>query len=137
MKSKPIFLLTVGGLLLLGSSLWAPCHAQEDTYLFEKTDVFGKLTRAPVPFDHAAHAEALEDPGCGACHHVYDEDAGALEYVEGEETGCAECHGAKKQGSTPSLRQAFHGNCTGCHREMSKEHRATGPVTCGECHKKP
>ena len=136
MKSKPIALLSATALLLLVAALCTPVSAQEDTYLFEYKDVFGKLTRAPVPFDHETHADALEEEGCGACHHVYNEDTGTLEYEEGEETTCTDCHGAKKEGSTPGLRQAFHGSCTGCHRALLKEHKSTGPVTCGECHKK-
>ncbi len=137
MKSKPIVLLVVAGLFLLVTALSGPVFAQEDTYLFEYSDVFGKLTRAPVPFDHETHAEVLDEgDGCGACHHVYDEDSGELVYEEGEETSCTDCHGAKKEGSSPGLRQAFHGNCTGCHRTLLKAHKPAGPVTCGECHEK-
>lgn len=136
MKRTRLLAPAVALSFLLLISLWTPASAQEDTYVLEYTEVFGKGSRAPVPFPHQGHVDALGEEGCGACHHVYDEDSGKLEYVEGEYASCAECHGAAKQGSTPALREALHGNCTGCHRKMIRKHETTGPVTCGECHKK-
>ncbi len=136
MKQSKLLSLTAAALFLLLTATSSPVSAQEDTYVLEYTDVFGKLSRAPVDFDHETHMDALDEEGCGACHHVYDEDSGKLIDADGEETSCTDCHGAKKDGSTPSLREAFHGNCTGCHRTMAKHHEKTGPVTCGECHKK-
>jgi hypothetical protein len=137
MKPRTYLLFFVVALFLTAGPLSLPGVAQEDTYVFEYAEVFGSLSRAPVSFDHSAHMERLEKEGCGACHHVVDKDSGKLEYVEGEESTCSECHSAQKNGSTPGLREAFHGKCTGCHRQMSKHHQKTGPVTCGECHKKP
>ena len=56
--------------------------------------------------------------------------------MEDPDAGCAECHGAKKEGDQPGLREAYHGQCTVCHREMAKEGKESGPRTCGECHKR-
>ena len=110
--------------------------AQEDNYVLGHEDVFGKLQRPPVAFPHGLHMDALEAEGCGFCHHTLDEDAGELVPVDDPDTGCTECHGAKKDGDKPALRQAFHGSCTVCHRDVNREGRASPPVTCGECHKK-
>lgn len=109
--------------------------AQEDSYRLSYTDVFGDLRRPAVLFQHDAHIEALENEGCGACHHAPDADTGKLVYVEDEEVGCNECHGEMAKDNAPALREAFHGSCTGCHRQMGKaKGRFNGPTTCGECH---
>ncbi len=112
--------------------------AQEDEYILEHRDIYGKLRRPAVSFSHENHVAALTDGGCGLCHHVQDEQNGKLAYVEGEELGCKECHLRRKDQGTPALREAYHGNCTGCHRRMIKQgHPKNGPTTCGGCHKKP
>ena len=111
--------------------------AQEDEYDLAYTDVFGKLRRPLVRFSHAIHSENLTDAGCGVCHHSPDNKTGDLVYIEGEELGCRECHDAQKEDDAPALREAFHGSCTVCHRDMIKTDRQkTGPTTCGGCHKK-
>ena len=121
------------GLVFLQAQLAGLVLAQEDTYELAHEDVFGELQRPPVKFPHDVHMDALE---CGACHHEYDDDEGALVPVDDPDTGCVECHGAKKKGNQPALREAFHGSCTVCHRAMAKKGEDSGPTTCGECHKK-
>lgn len=107
--------------------------AQEDEYELAHKEVFGELQRPPVTFQHGLHMEVLD---CGACHHEYDEDEGALVPVDDPDTGCVECHGAEKEENRPALREAFHGQCTVCHRKTIKKGEDSGPTTCGECHKK-
>ncbi len=132
MKRSRLFALAAALVPLFFIAPWGPAHAQEDTFDLEHTEVFGKLSRPVVSFPHLLHMDAL-DHDCGVCHHAYpvlNKDTGKLEQVEGDvDASCAECHGPRKVGNTPALREAFHGNCTGCHREMR-----AGPVTCGECH---
>ena len=121
--------------ILAGMS--GPVTAQEGIFNIGHNDIFGKLQRPAVTFPHDQHVDAMEDDGCGACHHVYDDGKGALVPAhDGEEMSCTECHGARKDGSTPALREAYHGQCTGCHRRLAGENKTAGPVTCGECHKK-
>ena len=120
---------------LVGISSVKTVWAQEDVYRLEYADVFGDLRRQAVMFQHDAHIEALEEEGCGACHHAPDAGTGKLVYVEDEEVSCSECHGAMEQDNAPALREAFHGSCTGCHRQKGKAEDAfKGPTTCGECH---
>jgi hypothetical protein len=120
---------------ILGAALFSYAQAQEETYRIEYTDIFGKLRRPAIDFSHDLHAEALEEAGCGACHHAPDENTGKLVYIEDEEVSCTECHGLKEEDSKPALREAFHGSCTPCHRKMIKEKISfKGPTTCGECH---
>jgi hypothetical protein len=135
MKYNFRILLFSSLLAVIAISLSSFVQAQEDTYRLAHTEVFGKLRRPPVDFDHEAHVDALEGQGCGACHHAPDPKTGKLVYVEDEEAACSECHGRKKDKSTPALREAFHGSCTVCHRKMIKDNKNfKGPTTCGECH---
>jgi rubredoxin len=122
----------IGSMFLLAQAGdWA--LAQEDTYELSHDEVFGELQRPAVTFHHDVHMNALE---CGACHHIYDEEEGSLVPVEDPDSGCAECHGAKKEGNQPALREAFHGQCTVCHRGLIRKGEDSGPTTCGECHKR-
>lgn len=109
--------------------------AQEEVYQIEHIGIFNTLRKPAVEFPHEMHVEALEDAGCGACHHAPDPVTGKLTYEEDEEAGCVECHASKAQGNIPGLREAFHGSCTVCHRRLRHDKDSTGgPTTCGECH---
>lgn len=122
-------------MVVIGVSLFSFAQAQEEVYRIEHTDVFGKLRRPAIDFAHEDHAVALEEQGCGVCHHTPDENSGELVYIEDEEVSCAECHGSEEEDGSPALREAFHGSCTGCHRKMLKsQDDFKGPTTCGECH---
>lgn len=122
-------------LFLGGAALFSPVAAQEDLYRIAYADIFGELRRPAIKFAHETHVIALDEQGCGACHHAPDADTGLLVYVEDEEVACAECHGLKQQETTPALREAFHGSCNPCHRRMIRSIKNfKGPTTCGECH---
>jgi hypothetical protein len=97
-------------LLLIGSVLWSltvwtDSIAQEDDYNLAHRDILGKLRRPPVSFSHEIHSDALEDSGCGICHHVQDDKTGQLVYEDGEELSCKECHGRQKDNRKPALRK--------------------------------
>ena len=123
-------------IMAAGTGGWTPVQAQDEVYRLGHTEIFGKLRRPAIDFNHEAHVAALDAVGCRACHHAPDPDTGKLVYVADEETGCSECHGAAEQEGAPALREAYHGSCTLCHRRMSKSSGAfKGPTTCGECHR--
>ncbi|MCF6248259.1 MAG: cytochrome c family protein [Desulfobacula sp.] len=93
--------------------------------------------KRPMPeFDHTLHEDALEEPGCGACHHILDETSNKLIYSQGDESNCSECHAQTAVDDIPGLREANHASCTACHRDLKKVKEPAGPTTCGECHKK-
>lgn len=124
-------------LVLLCAVGWQASLAQEDDYILAHADVFGKLRRPPVVFSHENHSENLEDIGCGVCHHTPEDKTGQLEYVEGDERACKDCHGLQKEDHIPALREAFHGSCTNCHRnQINSDNLKSGPTTCGGCHRK-
>jgi len=137
MQKRRFIVVIFVGLLLTGATSRTALMAQEDEYNLAHTDVFGKLRRPLVRFSHTIHSDYLADAGCGICHHNPDNKTGKLVYIEGEELSCRECHDAQKENRKLALREAFHGSCTGCHRDMIKtDTHKTGPTTCGGCHKK-
>jgi len=111
------------------------CHVGEE----EKAPVRGKIV-----FDslHYLHEDSLaikgKDPStpenCSACHHSYDEKTKTLVYISGDELPCYECHFPESSDGIPSLRQASHESCVGCHQTMADGKTVTGPVNCSDCH---
>ena len=107
--------------------------AQEDIIILEHKDAINKLQRPPVKFTHAKHAELY--PDCIQCHHTYEYKGGQkVNDWSGEGQPCSECHKVVEDGKKIPLMKAFHENCRGCHRQLVKEGKKTGPVACGECH---
>ena len=91
-------------MLLVGAVGWQASTAQEEEYILAHEDVFGKLRRPQVSFSHENHTISLDETGCGACHHTPGAKTGQLEYIEGDERSCKECHVLQKKGNTPALR---------------------------------
>ncbi|MDD3844741.1 MAG: cytochrome c3 family protein [Syntrophorhabdaceae bacterium] len=81
----------------------------------------------PVPFSHPAHTDKAK-VDCVACHHKDKNPK--------EPDGCMPCHDRKdpKNGALP-IKDAYHKNCTGCHKESSAKGVAA-PTKCNDCHKK-
>ncbi len=116
------------------SLIWTPhLSAQPDQIMLGSSKVFEEKTRPAVPFPHNRHAEA--GLSCKDCHHLYKDGKNVLEegtLEEGKEgIRCFACH---QSNSRPSLDQAFHDQCIGCHRKALKENKKTGPRFCGGCH---
>ena len=99
----------------------------------------------PVAFAHQRHND-LEGVRCITCHHT--------RRAEGEQVrSCYACHEAqyfsianiRKAGpdsvedTEPPVRNAqdaFHGLCTGCHKERQNKNLPTGPSdSCRDCHR--
>ena len=137
MRHKYGMLAILIGLFLAVAVGWQISMAQEADYILAHDDVFGSLRRPEVAFSHERHEESLDDGGCASCHHTPDDKTGRLAYIEGDKRSCKECHDVNKVDDIPALREAFHGNCTSCHRKQIKSgNLESGPTTCGGCHKK-
>ena len=98
-------------------------HSQDDSMVLDHKDI-GKHQRPLVKFDHKLHSENKLD--CSRCHHDFD---AYLNNRGTEGQTCDSCHKKRAEGDMPSLKEAFHFQCKGCHEAMK-----TGPVACGECH---
>ena len=72
--------------------------------------------RKPVTFDHKGHARRIGK--CAVCHHKTDSEK------------CSDCHAAKRDGDTPSFREAMHYRCKNCHMKTNKKVKGA----CQECH---
>ena len=88
-------------------------------------DVFDKLDRPPVRFDHDKHALALEEEGedCETCHDKDDGGSLLFTYLIVDD-----------QTDADDLMDAFHDKCIECHTKRAKQGKKAGGVTCGECH---
>jgi len=69
-----------------------------------------------VTFDHKGHAQRIGT--CRTCHHNPDSEK------------CSDCHNAKRDGKTPSFREAMHYKCKNCHMKTNKKVKGA----CQECH---
>jgi hypothetical protein len=125
-------LIVFGGLILLlgagAQGVLVPENGGEarraDLIVIDTLKSFGDLERPPVPFMHDRHTRALEklNQDCSTCHPSKD---GRLSPKFGrlEDTG-------KK-----AVMDVYHQGCIECHKQTKVEKRASGPVTCGDCHK--
>ena len=95
------------------------------------TSAFETTRRPAAVFDHDKHNEAAELDDCGICHHVW-EDGAIVDGESSEDSPCSECHGLTPSPGNPmALANAFHTQCRSCHIETG-----TGPILCGQCHRK-
>ena len=109
---------------------------QPEHILIQNSKIYSNRQRTPVKFPHGIHMTTAAS--CLDCHHFYvngknilDED----ELTEGNpKIKCASCHWEKKSGNRFSLMDAFHRQCIGCHRKLSKSKKKSGPVMCASCH---
>jgi hypothetical protein len=88
-----------------------------------ETYALGRIAKIyePVAFSHGMHSLVAED--CATCHHHSE---------AGQTPSCDKCHEASSRvegSSGPGLKDAYHRQCMGCHREMGM-----GPTGCAECH---
>lgn len=95
---------------------------------FSKDVVTYEVPYGKVTFTHKKHAETLKID-CLKCHHTWK---------KGETTGqlCKDCHKAKAEGKTSSAKDAYHKSCKGCHDDLKKANKPTGPAGCTQCHVK-
>ena len=101
-----------------------------------KSDAFTKYKKGAVKFSHTKH-HADYKIACTECHHVYKD--GKNVFKEGDPVQkCSECHDAlKSQGKVKKLMLAYHKNCQGCHKQLAKAGKKTGPTRkCNSCHEK-
>ncbi len=102
--------------------------AQEDMRVVSNED-FVSPQRPSAVFNHDEHNDNAEIEDCRVCHHLY-EDGKLVEGESSEDQSCSECHELRASDGQPSLMNAFHLRCQGCHLA-----RKAGPVMCGECHR--
>ena len=73
-----------------------------------------------VSFPHWVHQKAI--PDCMHCHVLFPQGKNAI--------------GTSKTSGLLKNKQVMDDLCLRCHRQLKKENRETGPVSCKACHKK-
>lgn len=96
----------------------------ENKIAIAHTEIFGKLERPQVIFNHGKHDEAFKKEGCKTCHPV--DEFGRLSFDFPKEV---------KKKDIKTVMNAYHDECINCHKKRSSENKKAGPVNCGDCHK--
>jgi len=127
----------IGVILILGVCIFVGVYAGEEKGADRPTNlspdspeegaetcVLGSLTNIyqPVTFSHETHTYFVDS--CAMCHHHSPPD---------QTPPCRGCHGAQaklKDLEMPGLKDAYHGQCISCHKELG------APTGCTECHAK-
>jgi len=92
-----------------------------------------KMKKAPVPFSHKGAHKGIE---CTKCHHTWD---GKSPIKKCTDAGCHDIAKAKGKDrkSIKYFYTAYHKLCMkGCHKELKKAGKKTGPTSCNGCHPK-
>ncbi|MEZ5358602.1 MAG: cytochrome c3 family protein [Candidatus Zixiibacteriota bacterium] len=130
---RPILLL-ISMLMLCALSLvgLTGCGETQATETVERADIitidemrnFGRLERPVVLFPHDLHTQALaaEGKSCETCHIKMENGKYAPLFKRVANT------------DYDTVMNLYHDACIQCHKETTGD--KTGPVTCGECHRK-
>ncbi len=151
MKKRALLTVMISalGVALLCAGVCAAQQAPDTTTM--DSVVFAEHKKALVTFTHKQHSdkEAGYKIPCTDCHHVYKE--GKNVWKEGDEVQkCTACHSeakapkakegepklSKKEKIKKYYYSAIHENCKGCHTDLKKAGKPTGPAACKDCHPK-
>jgi hypothetical protein len=142
---KRSLLLTLG-ILVLGTMFIVSSALASDVpeTITMHSKIYTKAKKIHPAFTHKKHAADYK-LGCTECHHEYKD--GKNVWKEGQAVKkCEACHTDpnKPKGKELTKEQkiashywAIHENCVGCHKELKKAKKATGPTSCTKCHPKP
>lgn len=134
-------------ILGIATFLWAVnLDAQPDDISLDDNEVFTSRSRPAVEFPHIQHIDAEIE--CSDCHHRFKGGENVVDEGELEEDAegikCSSCHKSEAgfrfkpdlDTTKRNLQQAYHRMCMSCHRQLKKENKTAGSVTCGGCHPK-
>lgn len=97
----------------------------QEKLVIAHTEIFGKLERPQVVFDHGRHADTFKKEGCNTCHPL------------GPEGNCIFDFPFKAaNNSAKEIEDLYHEKCINCHKKIIKEKKKSLPVRCGDCHVK-
>lgn len=96
-----------------------------DRILIVHDEIFGKLERPGVVFDHGKHSKAFQKEGCKTCHPVTEGRYLFFEYPF-----------KITRKNKESIMNSFHEKCIQCHQRRISQNKKAGPIICGECHRR-
>lgn len=120
-----MFLFQSSQVLYSSEKKGQPVDGPENRLVISHTEIFGKLQRPQVVFDHGRHADAFKKEGCNTCHPL----APGEDYLFNFPFDAVN----KTARETEDL---YHEKCIGCHEKKIKEKKKALPVRCGDCHVK-
>jgi hypothetical protein len=97
----------------------------DNKLVISHTEIFGKLERPPVVFDHGLHSGKFRQEGCNTCHVAASEDNLNFEFPF-----------KIAERSRQRVKDSYHQKCINCHNKMMNERKKSGPIRCGDCHRK-
>ncbi|MDR2488145.1 MAG: cytochrome c family protein [Desulfovibrio sp.] len=107
----------------------AKTDKRADVIVIDAMARHGKLEMPPAVFLHDTHTKALADAkkDCSSCHQPAkpgDPATYSFRFMDPDKVNSAK------------LKEFYHGNCIGCHADMSKNGSASGPLEaqCRDCH---
>lgn len=102
-----------------------PIQSKPDAITIDTLKHYKKLERPAVVFLHDRHTEVLEktNKDCATCHLSRNDQLSPM-FMRLEES------------NQEAVMDIYHNNCISCHAEMLSTKEKTGPVECGECHRK-
>ena len=101
-----------------------------------QSKAFETHKKGPVKLSHTKHVVDYKI-ACTECHHVFE--GGKNVFKKGDPVqACSECHDpVTSKGKVKKLMLAYHKNCQGCHKDLEKAGKPTGPTRkCNDCHEK-
>lgn len=153
MKKSSLLVLTVAAMavVFLFTCIHATCaEAPDDITMNSK--VFKKHKKALVTLTHKKHNVDYKI-ACADCHHVYKD--GKNVWNKGDPVQKCDAEGCHSKAKAPKAKEgekklsrkekasqgyhysAIHENCVGCHKNLKKAAKPTGPTACKDCHPKP
>lgn len=142
MKKSMIMSLATVALVLafvLPNLYAAQVQAPGDDYMISKPAGVEAKEKS-LPFAHSKHAAVA----CADCHHTVVDGKVAPWDGTSPVQGCtsAGCHDVfaaetpEEKRNIKFFEKAYHDQCLGCHRDLKKAEKPTGPVACVGCHPK-
>ena len=119
--------ISVALLAVVAYGVSAPGDAVQkapDVLYIDGLKAFGNLERLPVPFMHDKHTTALSKEGkdCSACHLKRKDGKRSLKFKR------------LSDASKDQVMETYHLACIRCHEQALSDGKASGPITCGQCH---
>ncbi|MBN2227258.1 MAG: cytochrome C [candidate division Zixibacteria bacterium] len=133
-RQKTNIILGIIGLMGLSVVLMTGCGQTEaveqmprpDLVTIDGMTVFGPLERPAVTFPHDLHTQAVRDQGkdCGLCHQNREDGTLYDMFMRTENI------------DEKTVMDLYHDKCIACHQETADAKRPSGPITCGDCHRR-
>jgi hypothetical protein len=130
---KKSLLVTLACAALVGVFLLPNLYATDapDTLTIKPPEGV-RARKSPVEFSHVKH----KDLDCTKCHHMWDGKSEA-EIQPCTDSGCHDVFkpNPKERRSIKYFYNAYHDQCyKGCHMDLKKAGKPTGPTGCNGCH---